>query len=153
MRLTWLMGGVQWYRMSCPLLYLKIVIGDSGVLQGSHTGPLLFNVFINSAVNVIKFSNVYTFADDIKLSMKINKPSDASKLNTDLMALYNWSLSNKLSINLKKTVLMRFSRARCVFEFDYRVNNVSIVAVLEHNLGVWCDHSLSLILQVNSVKK
>lgn len=39
----------------------------SGVPQGSHCGPLLFNSFINDAVNNIQSSEVLVFADDMKL--------------------------------------------------------------------------------------
>jgi len=39
----------------------------SGVLQGSHLGLLLFNLFINDLPQVISHAHVLMCADDVKL--------------------------------------------------------------------------------------
>ena len=39
----------------------------SGVAQGSHLGPILFNIFINDFPTVMSHSSVLMYTDDVKL--------------------------------------------------------------------------------------
>lgn len=47
----------------------------SGVPQGSHLGPLLFNVFVNDIVRVLT-ANCLMFADDLKIFATVTSVSD-----------------------------------------------------------------------------
>ena len=96
---------------------------DTGVPQGSYSGPLLFLAFINDIVETVKFYNLLMFADDIKFYKTILQPSDCSKLNRDLSKILEWSKINFLPINDKKTQVFRVSRARNMLIFDYRLGS------------------------------
>lgn len=52
-----------------------------GVPQGSHLGPLLFNLFINDITDVFKHCKFLLYADDLKIFRRINEP------NADLLQL------------------------------------------------------------------
>ena len=63
----------------------------SGVSQGSHCGPILFNIFINDIKHVIEFSQFLFYADDIKVFMRIKSVLDATKLQKDLEKITQWA--------------------------------------------------------------
>lgn len=76
------------------------IIVKSGVPQGSHLGPILFNLFINDLPNVIKLSNILMYADDVKIFLSYNNCCDQIHLQHDLNRFYEWCGSNKWSYML-----------------------------------------------------
>jgi len=64
----------------------------SGVPQGDNLSTLLFNIFINDIPDVIKKSQVFLFADDLKLVKikKINNIYDAIDLQSDINNIQTW---------------------------------------------------------------
>ena len=88
-----------------------------GVPQGSVLGPLLFLVYINDLNKCIHFSTTRHFADDTNLLYTIDYSKSRNrnptrKLNTDLKALNQWLLANKISLNATKTELIYFRNKR-----------------------------------------
>ena len=77
-------------------------------LQTSRVlGPLLFNLCINDLPSCLQTTNASMYADDTNLSCKGQSSADIEyKLNCDLDNFQKWLISNKLTLNLKKTDFM-----------------------------------------------
>ena len=74
----------------------------SGVAQGSRLGPLLFDLFINDLVEVVKHSEITLFADDCRISKQINNSQDSYDLQRDHERVIKWVKANELTINKDK---------------------------------------------------
>ena len=80
---------------------------STGVPQGSNLGPLLFLFYINDLQNCLKSSIPALFADDTNLSVRGATAGEiGEKLEFDLNNVHNWLLTNKLTLNVKKTEYM-----------------------------------------------
>ena len=89
---SYLSGRVQIVKVANSLS-LPINV-TSGVPQGSHIGPLLFNVFINDIVDVLSEANFLLYADDLKLFRVIRGFEDANCMQDDLLRLERWCTTN-----------------------------------------------------------
>ena len=86
--------------MKCFSEYVDV---DMGVPQGSVLGPLLYIIFANDLVNLIRDAHMTTYADDIALTIRGDSlPELFRVLNNDLKVVLNWSRFNRLPINFKK---------------------------------------------------
>ena len=72
-------------------------------------GPLLFLLYVNDICSSSKTLKFYLFADDtnIFLSNK-NLKSLENTMNIELNKVYQWLISNKLTLNLKKSNFVFF---------------------------------------------
>ena len=61
----------------------------SGIPQGSVIGPLLFVIFINDLLDVIKDSHIFLFADDMKRFNPIYNEENCNNLQKDLTSAEN----------------------------------------------------------------
>lgn len=116
----------------------------SGVPQGSHLGPILFNLFINDILNCLSYSNALLFADDLKICRLVNDFSDAAKLQSDLDALCAWCDVNQLHLNFDKCKIISFTRKKSPIIFYYKIGNIPLHRVSEViDLGVTLDAELN----------
>lgn len=94
---------------------------SSGAPQGSHCGPLLFNLFINDIKDSLKDCKFLIFADDLKFYRPVSR----------LDCLLNWSLKNKLFLNISKCLVISFFKSRKVCKYDYFTGSSSLKHVDE----------------------
>lgn len=120
-----------------------------GIPQGSVLSCLLFIIFINDLVNVVKFSQMKLFADDtlVFIECDANNLEDAIHyLNSDLSKIFEWLCFSKLSLNVSKTKAMIISTKKVapVTLANIEINGTPIELVESMKyLGVIIDRNLS----------
>lgn len=124
----------------------------SGVPQGSHLGPILFLLFINSAASVFSTSKCLLYADDLKLFCPVNSLEDCLALQRDLDNLVGWCNLNALNININKCRVMRFYKCKSPYRYPYSIGNSVLESVHSFNdLGVIFSSDLSFNRHIDSV--
>ena len=103
---------------------------DRSVPQGSILGPVLFNVYIDDIVKKVKNVNVTLFADDCCILYSDNNLNALMNVvNDDLGCTYEWTVANKLSLNLSKCHYMLFTRKKVFLQMIFQL--ISIMKVLK----------------------
>ena len=125
-----------------------------GVPQGSILGPLLFLLYINDITHVSTILSYIIFADDTNLLLSHPDFHELQNTtNTELAKLSNWFKANKLSLNIKKTNFMTFSRVKHkhhntnIFIDDQSIQQVDTTKFL----GTIIDSKLNWTAHVNNV--
>ena len=138
----------------------KSVPVTSGVPQGSVLGPVLFLVFINDIVDVVRHCTIKLYADDTLLYMPITSTEDCDLLQQDLDALHDWSKQNHMRFNACKSYFTVFSTGKCRYnEPNYHIGGASIQSTRSIKyLGVllqgdlhWDGHISSVVSRASRV--
>jgi hypothetical protein len=125
----------------------------SGVPQGSHLGPLLFNIFINKILMIFQSSEILLYADDMKIFRVIKSSTDCALLQDDLNRLCDYCKNNHLHLNIEKCCSITFSRKRSRVMHQYSLNGRPILKVDEiKDLGVYLDSGLLFNFHINYIK-
>lgn len=130
----------------------KSFISSSGVPQGSHLGPLFFNIFINDICSCFCNSKCLLYADDLKLYRTVRTELDAICLQNDLNNLVQWCRENCMSLNTSKCYVIKFSRKRTSFERNYSIDGNKLTEVEQiRDLGVILDTGLRFNLHIDDI--
>lgn len=126
----------------------------SGVPQGSHIGPVLFNMFVNDIPNYLQFSECYMYADDLKFCRLIESNDDTALLQRDIDSLAQWCTDNDMELNVKKCYHMKYTRKKKFVPSEYRVGPVVIQEVNQiRDLGVTFDKELTFVPHIENIIK
>ena len=111
-------GLKQWFASYLTQCSIRVKVDDNispthelkcGVPQGSHLAPLLFALFINTLPEVVSYSHVYMYADDVVL-LRPHQPGLPDVVNTDdlqqaLKARQEWAQSVYGNFSPKTTMI------------------------------------------------
>ena len=124
-----------------------------GVPQGLVLGPLLFLLYVNDIYCSSTKLKFYLFADDTNvLHSHKDLKSLEKEMNAELNNVYQWLVSNKLTLNLKKTNFVIFRPYQKPLPFlptiyinNHLTNSLTYLESKDHvkYLGVHIDYKLS----------
>ncbi|KXJ79121.1 hypothetical protein RP20_CCG002271 [Aedes albopictus] len=125
---------LRWFRSYLTERQLIVAIGDSrsssfcatsGIPQGSHLGLLIFLIYFNDVHLVLKVPRL-SFADDLKLFLRIHSTTDCRLLQEQVNCFAEWCKVNRLTVNPEKCSCISFSRKKQPVPFDYKIFDTPI---------------------------
>ena len=122
-----------------------------GAPQGSVLGPLLFIIFTNDIYQHLENADGILFADDTTL-YKMGKNENYTRwcIEHDLEILTDWFKANKLTVNLNKTVAMKFGKNRN--KSQLKISGYPIPWVDKTKfLGLWLDNDPSWKVHIKNL--
>ena len=113
---------------------------ESGVIQGSVLGGILFIIFVDDLDDWI-LALIRKFADDTKIARVVENEAQARELQRDIDRLVQWAKTWGMQFNVKKCKVMHCGRKNR--RFEYKMGDEKLEEVEEEkDLGVWIHSSM-----------
>lgn len=127
----------------------KEIVIQSGVVQGSVLGPILFTIFVADLPTNFK-SPLSCFADDTKF---YNNPiTNEQTLRDDLLSLSCWCDLWRMSVNSSKCMVMHIGKNNP--RLKYMLNSVPLLEVDEaRDLGILITYNLKWETHIQTIVK
>lgn len=126
----------------------------SGVPQGSILGPLLFLLFVNDLPNNMD-NNFIMYADDNTYVGAATKWEDLrTNMQATLNKLVDWFTTNNMSVNIDKSVFMKFTPKRKEADCSHllKIDKRSIQQVTSAKfLGLYLDSDFGWLTHINNL--
>ncbi|BES96254.1 WD repeat domain 59 [Nesidiocoris tenuis] len=127
-------------------------LASSGVPQGSHIGPLLFLLVIDSVVEMFEGLPVLLFADDLKVFSRVGSARDCRRIQAALDRLSDWCGQNSLYLNPSKCSIVSFYRSDSFTCFDYHISGIALNRLTSVvDLGILFDSRLTMTDHINRI--
>jgi len=121
---------------------------ESGVPQGSVLAPLLFILYVADMQTNLNEVHTLKFADDTKLFSEYNGPVSQLSLQGNLETLSSWLRQWKMSVNTKKSAVLKFEKVEKICP-AYMLNNEMLQFTKhERDLGVYIDSNLNFRIHI-----
>lgn len=152
---------IQWFQSFLSDRVQRVKVGcflsdtitiTSGVPQGGHCSPLLFNIFVRDISGCFLNSKCLKFADDLKFWRAVDCIRDQHLLQADIDRLSDWCIANNLFLNVKKCCFISFYRKPDRHKSNYYINGEPLRCVSSvKDLGVLFDERLSFVEHIHEV--
>ncbi|XP_065679099.1 uncharacterized protein LOC101234374 [Hydra vulgaris] len=139
---------LNWIKSFLHQRFQRIVMGDyvsswlevfSGVPQGSVLGPILFIIFVNDISDIVNHP-CKIYADDTKLTARLDHPLASQMLQTDIYNIADWCNTWKMKLNLDKCKIMHIGKKNNFYVYLMPANSNNSVelasTLVERDLGI-----------------
>ena len=145
---------VKCYTDNNTLSYSERHVVEYGTPQGSCLGPLLFLIFSNDLHLNLFYTSCILFADDTTIYATHDNDNYLQwSLEHDLQIVADWFCANKLTLNIRKSISMTFTKpGHSEKDIKVKIGKTELPVATEFKfLGTWLDKHLNWRKHVNNI--